>query len=94
MLQHLIVAMIVLGATLYSGWALLPAGTRRSAAARLAARAAGWGLGAARARRLEQSLAASGSCSSGCDSCKGCGPAPSSGEPRPVSVVAMPRSRR
>jgi hypothetical protein len=97
MLQHLIVAMIVMAAALYSGWSLMPAGARRSAAARLAARAARWGLGDARAHELERSLAAGGGCSD-CSSCKACdtgGRASTAPGAAPATaVVAMPASRR
>jgi hypothetical protein len=102
MLQHLIVAMIVMAAALYSGWSLMPAGARRAAAARLAARAMRWGLADERAQELERSLAAGGNCTD-CSSCKGCATPASEADvdslpakpPRPViTVVAMPASRR
>jgi hypothetical protein len=35
MLQHLVVALIVLGASLYAGWTLLPAALRRPLARKL-----------------------------------------------------------
>jgi hypothetical protein len=70
-MQQLIVAIIVLGATLYSAWALMPAGLRRAVAARLAKGAGRLGASTERTERLQSALATSGSCSE-CSSCKGC----------------------
>jgi hypothetical protein len=71
MLQYLIVALIVGVALLYSAWALLPAGLRGLAAARLAGWAARSGMGEKKAQRLLSTLATTGSCSE-CAQCKGC----------------------
>lgn len=71
MLQYLIVAMIVGAALAYSVWALLPAGLRGSAAARLAGWAARSGLAEPKAQRLQSTLAKAGTCSE-CSQCKGC----------------------
>ena len=71
MVQYLIVGLIVGAALLYSVWALLPAGLRGLAAARLAGWAARSGMGEKRARRLQLTLATAGSCGE-CAQCKGC----------------------
>lgn len=94
-MQQLIVALVVLSAFAYSGWALLPAPLKRSMAARVADGVRRFGVDAARSARIESALATGGGCSD-CSSCKGCAtPAvqtsvTSSG----VAVVAMPVSRR
>jgi len=89
MLQHLAVALIVLGAALYSGWTLMPAGLRRAAAVRIARQVRRAGVADGTAARLQAQLAAKGGCSD-CDSCRACGPTPA---PRAdgLQVVAMPQ---
>ena len=77
MLQYLIVGLMVGAALLYSGWALLPAGLRASAAARLAGWATRSGMAERNARRLQSTLASAGNCTE-CAQCKGC----SSGKPQ------------
>jgi hypothetical protein len=71
MLQQLIVGLIVSAAIGYSVWAVLPAGLRGSAAARLARLALRAGIGEAGARSLQSRLDKAGSCSE-CARCKGC----------------------
>jgi hypothetical protein len=71
MIQDVIVGLIVFAAALYSVWLLMPAGTRRAAAGRLASLARGWGLGEQQSQRLQATLATHSSCSE-CASCKGC----------------------
>jgi hypothetical protein len=91
MAQQIAVVIIVLGATLYSAWSLMPAGWRRGAAASLGARVRGWGVAEGQAARIEQALASSSGCSD-CSSCKACAtPAsPSAGGAQRVAVIAMP----
>lgn len=91
-METLLVGLIVATAVLYSGWSLLPAGLRRSAARRLGAQARRWGAGEAEAARLQAALSASGGCSD-CSSCKGCA-APAAPRSEHGTVIAMPRSRR
>ncbi len=62
-MQNLLVALIVLACTVYAVWALLPAGWRRSLAARLAA--APWP--APIQRRLQQAAQRGNAC--GCNGC-------------------------
>ncbi len=71
MLQYLIVGLIVAAAIAYSVWAVLPAGLRGTAAARLARLAMRSGVGEAGAQRLQSRLAKAGACSE-CAQCKGC----------------------
>ena len=71
MAQNVIVGLIVFAAALYSVWLLMPAGTRRAAAGRLASLARGCGLGEQQSQRLQATLATHSSCSE-CASCKGC----------------------
>jgi hypothetical protein len=71
MLQYLIVGLIVGAAVLYSAWAVLPAGLRGTAAARLARLAMRSGIGEASARNLQSRLGQAGSCSE-CAQCRGC----------------------
>jgi hypothetical protein len=71
MVQDVIVGLIVLAAAVYSAWLLMPAGTRRAAAGRLASLARGCGLGEQQSQRLQAKLATHSSCSE-CASCKGC----------------------
>ena len=71
MVQDIIVGLIVLAAALYSVWMLVPAGTRRAAAGRLASLARACGLGEQESQRLEATLSTHSSCSE-CASCKGC----------------------
>jgi len=71
MVQGVIVGLIVFAAALYSVWLLMPAGTRRAAASRLASLARGCGLGEQQSQRLQATLATHSSCSE-CASCKGC----------------------
>jgi len=93
MLQHLIVGLIVASAALYSAWSLMPAGLRRSAAARLARGLRRWGVAdAQRAAKLESALGAASGCSE-CSSCKGCATPTRAGAPS-TAVIAMPQSRR
>jgi hypothetical protein len=93
MLQHLIVGLIVASAALYSLWSLMPAGLRRSAAARLAQGLRRAGMADdRRAAELESALAAGSGCSE-CSSCKGCA-TPAKPGADGTAVVAMPVSRR
>jgi hypothetical protein len=71
MVQHVIVGLIVFAAMLYSIWMLMPAGTRRTAAGRMASLARGCGLGEQESQRLQSTLSTHSSCSE-CASCKGC----------------------
>ena len=71
MVQDVIVGLIVFAAALYSVWMLMPAGTRRAAAGRLASLARGCGLGEQESQRLQATLATHSSCGE-CASCKGC----------------------
>jgi hypothetical protein len=93
MLQHLIVGLIVASAALYSLWSLMPAGLRRSAAARLAQGLRRTGMADdRRAAELESALSAGSGCSE-CSSCKGCA-TPAKPGVADTAVVAMPVSRR
>ena len=71
MVQYLIVGLVVLLATFYSAWVLMPASWRRAGAAKLAARATRSGLDAQAARELQLRLESASGCSD-CSSCKGC----------------------
>jgi hypothetical protein len=71
MVQDIIVGLIVLAAALYSVWMLMPTGTRRAAAGRLASLARGCGMGEQESQRLEATLSTHSSCTE-CASCKGC----------------------
>jgi hypothetical protein len=71
MVQTLFVGVIVLAATLYSVWILLPATVRPAFASRLAALARKFGVGKHRTEQLQQRLAKGGGCGA-CDGCHGC----------------------
>ncbi|HXD42382.1 MAG TPA: hypothetical protein VN649_17590 [Ramlibacter sp.] len=71
MVEHIIVALVVLAAALYSAWMLMPAGTRRRAASGLASLARGCGLGEQQSQRLRATLSTQASCGQ-CAGCKGC----------------------
>jgi alkylhydroperoxidase family enzyme len=71
MIQYLIVGLVVLLATFYSAWVLMPASWRRAGAAKLAARATRSGLDAHAAHELRLRLERASGCSD-CASCKGC----------------------
>jgi len=72
MTQYLIMGAIVLWAVLYSAWALMPAASRRAAAARVSGWASRFGLGKRAAQGLQARLAQAGGCGS-CSGCSGCG---------------------
>ncbi len=74
MIQYLIVGLIVVLATFYSAWVLMPASWRRAGAAKVAARATRSGLHAHAARELQLRLESASGCSD-CATCKGCSPA-------------------
>jgi hypothetical protein len=75
MLQTILVAMIVLGASGYSAWKLAPAAWRDKLAARSGTIARASGASPALARRIEikavSAAAKAGGCGS-CGPCKGC----------------------
>ncbi|MCA6218275.1 hypothetical protein KGA65_17205 [Ideonella sp. B7] len=81
MLQHVIVALIVLGAGLYASWTLLPAALRRPLARRLlrVAPNAGW---------LRKAARSAGGCGGG-DGCCGCSSDPA--QAKPVTLHRLPR---
>jgi hypothetical protein len=97
MVQDVIVGVIVLAAAFYSVWMLMPAGTRRAVAGRLASLARSCGLGEQESQRLEAKLSTHSSCGE-CASCKGCvKPATEAkglaGTPPGHSDSGQPRSR-
>jgi len=63
--QSLIVALLVLGSSVYAGWSLMPAGAKRALAERLLR----WPLPAWAARPLQRATVPV----PGCGSCGGCG---------------------
>ncbi|VTU39701.1 hypothetical protein H4CHR_04777 [Variovorax sp. PBS-H4] len=83
MTQQIIVGLIVALAAFYAVWRWMPAGWRRTAAARLASGSQRAGLlDPQRARRLADSLAKTSGCGS-CETCGSCGtPADSSAQAR------------
>jgi alkylhydroperoxidase family enzyme len=91
MLQVFLVVLIVAVASLYAGWALLPASLRRAGAAWLATGARRGGLASARAERLQTRLSSGGGCSS-CSSCQACAKPPVK-RADGLQPVQMPPSR-
>jgi len=91
MIQHLIIAAIVLWALLYSAWSLMPAGARRVVAQRAAVWATHLGLGEKLAQALQARLAQPGNCGA-CSDCAGCGKSASPAT-RVISVEQRPGSR-
>ena len=83
MLQHLVVALIVLGASLYAGWTLLPAVLRRPLARKLLPLApnAAW---------LRKAAGSAGGGCGGGDGCCGCSSSDPA-QPKPVTLHRAPR---
>ncbi len=78
--QAVIVAILVVGCSLYAAWTLMPAAARR-AAARVLLRMP---LPRAVERRLQQQLAASPS--GGCDGCDAGSKKPAASDPQPIRI--------
>jgi len=71
MLQHLVVALIVVVAFAWAVWYWMPAGWRRSLARALGRGGRSIGLRDAGAQRIERAVADAPGCTA-CDSCGGC----------------------
>ena len=94
MTQQIIVGLIVALAALYAVWRWMPAGWRRSAAAKLAAGSQRAGLvDAQRAQALAASLAKSSGCGS-CDSCGACGTGAKRKDANPAAEATAQRPAR
>jgi hypothetical protein len=94
MTQQIIVGLIVALAAVYAVWRWMPAGWRRSAAAKLAAGSHRAGLvDAQRADALAASLAKTSGCGS-CDSCGACGTGGKATNPRTTRDEAAQRPAR
>ena len=91
-MQALLVAVIVTTAVCYAAVKLMPAGWRRTVAARAASLVVRSGLSDVFARRVEAKLASGGACGS-CDSCKACA-APSNEEGDVAVFAASPSGYR
>ncbi len=85
MLQHLVVALLLIGCTAYAGWALMPAAARRALATALLKLPL---LPSALTARLRKAATASSGC--GCD---GCDNAPNTPAAKAPQVVTFHRKR-
>jgi hypothetical protein len=92
--QLLMVSVIVVVAVTYALLKFMPAAARKAVAARVAIWAAGAGLSAVQARRVEAKLASGGACGS-CDSCKACATTPmKDGDEAAVAAASPPGVHR